>query len=1013
MAKHVIAEQYTFTPSTKTLVLSNRYLRPEQLLLITNVTRNVVMYNFSDPTLGATITNVINPLNAQPTCTLVLNYNTAAHSSSDKIAILVEETSETFVPQEVLIDPVNKLRTSQPQSLIDTDFEYSPQSTKWESLNMINNRPFAYFNTFAPISISDVTATSNSRTITITTTAPHGLSAGTPVNVQDTLFAGADGTYMIDSVGSTTINYTCRYTYTSTTGSIYNPNTTTAYQAYLYSNTALPMASATYSGNLITVTCTGAHGLAVGNEIAMTGTTASTNAPNGSFVVCTVLSPTVFIFNALATPTGSLNIASASLYVRPLGSVNHRAFDGGVTFSTNAASHNQQFIRQTRRYFRYQSGKGIQMSTGTILKPNIIVDQITSTGTTVTVYSKYEHNVQIGAYVTVSGCNETAYNGTFLVTYVLDTYRIQYTALSTPSQTTASGNYVMSISGWYGGATRVGMFDNQNGIFFEFNGQQLYAVKRASTFQLSGLVQLTAGSNTVTSAGINGINTVFSKQLVPGDFVVLKGMSYRVDQIISDTTITIQPAYRGSVNVGDAVISRTIDTKISSANWNIDKCDGTGISGFNLDLTKMQMFYLDFSWYGAGFIRWGFRGSTGDIVYCHKLPNNNVNYEAYMRSGNLPGRYETNTFPAVTVLTNAIAQSDTTVTVASTTGFNPTGSIVIKGSSNYEYINYTGLTSTTFTGCTRGQSGGTITVSSTTLGSNILLTSSTAGVQIGQYLFGTGIQAAAYVTSFVAGTSITMSIAAVANGTNVSVYFAPLGVTAQSSGTFPLTNNTATQPSGTNPIAVEQHSPLYSSTISHWGTSVIMDGRFDDDKSYVFTKGMVTPISISANTTNAVMSLRISPSVSNGITGLTLGIRELTNRMQLVLRQMDVFSNGQFLITCVLNGVVSTGTPNWASVGGSSLCQYVFHTVGTTITGGETVFGFFLQQSGSSNGSVTQQDLSLVRDLGTSILSGGVAATGTGIYPDGPDVITIVAQNLSGTTAGNMQGRLSWTEAQA
>ena len=258
-----------------------------------------------------------------------------------------------------------------------------------------------------------------------------------------------------------------------------------------------------------------------------------------------------------------------------------------------------------------------------------------------------------------------------------------------------------------------------------------------------------------------------------------------------------------------------------------------------------------------------------------------------------------------------------------------------------------------------------------------------------------------------------MSIAAVANGTNVSVYFAPLGVTAQSSGTFILTNNTPTQPSGTNPIAVEQHSPLYSSTISHWGTSVIMDGRFDDDKSYVFTKGMVTPISIAANTTNAVMSLRIAPSVSNGVTGLTLGIRELTNRMQLVLRQMDVFSNGTFLITAVLNGVVSTSTPNWSSVGGSSLCQYVFHTVGTTVAGGETVFGFFLQQSGSSAGSVTQQDLSLVRDLGTSILSGGVSATGVGIFPDGPDVITIVAQNLSGTTAGNMQGRLSWTEAQA
>lgn len=1012
MAKHVIAEQYTFTPSTKTIVISNRYLRQEQLMLITNTTRNVVMYNFSDPTLGATVTNVINPLNAQPTCTIVLNYNTAAHSSSDKISILVEETNETFQPHEVLVDPVNKLRTSQPQSMIDTDFEYSPQSTKWESLSMINNRPFAYFNSFNPITISDITATTNSRSITITSNG-HGLSAGTPINVQDTLFGGADGTYMIDSVTTNTIVYTCRYTYTSTTGTIYNANTTTAYQAYTYSNASIAMTSASYAGSLITVTCTGPHGLAIGNEIAMTGATASTNAPNGSFIVCTITSPTVFIYNSGATPTGTLNVTSTGLlYVRPLGSVNHRAFDGGVTFSTNAASHNQQLIRQTRRYFRYQSGKGMQMSTGTILKPNFTVDQITSSGTLVTVYTKYPHNLQIGASVTISGCNESAYNGTFTVLYVKDTYRIQYTALGTPSQTTASGNYVMSVTGWYGGATRTGLFDNQNGVFYEFDGQNLYAVKRYSTYQLSGFVALTPGSSTVTSAGINGINTVFSKQLAPGDFVVIKGMSYRVDQIASDTSMTIQPPYRGSVSVADANITKTIDIKTASSNWNIDKCNGTGISGFNLDLSKMQMFYLDYSWYGAGFIRWGFRGATGDIVYCHKLPNNNVNYEAWMRSGNLPARYETNTFPAVTVLTLPIAQSDTTVTVNSTAGFNPVGSIIVKGTSNYEYINYTGITSTQFTGCSRGQSGGTITVSSTTLDSNVILTTNTGGVQIGQYIFGTGIQSGAYVTSFVASTSITMSIAATANGTNVSLYFAPMGVTAASSGTFALTSATTTQPSGTNPIAVEQHSPLYSSTISHWGTSVIMDGRFDNDKSYVFTKGMVTALAVAATTTNAIMSIRIAPSVSNGVVGSTLGIRELTNRMQLVLQQMDVFSNGSFLITCVLNGVTNVSTPNWASVGGSSLSQYIFHTTGTTVLGGETVFGFYLNNSGATAGSTTQQDLSLVRDLGTSILSGGTLAANTGIYPDGPDVITIVATNLAGSS-GNLQARLSWTEAQA
>ncbi len=53
MAKHVILESYTFTPSTKTIVVNGKQIRQEQLLLITNVTRNTVIYNFSDPNLGA------------------------------------------------------------------------------------------------------------------------------------------------------------------------------------------------------------------------------------------------------------------------------------------------------------------------------------------------------------------------------------------------------------------------------------------------------------------------------------------------------------------------------------------------------------------------------------------------------------------------------------------------------------------------------------------------------------------------------------------------------------------------------------------------------------------------------------------------------------------------------------------------------------------------------------------------------------------------------------------------
>jgi len=121
------------------------------------------------------------------------------------------------------------------------------------------------------------------------------------------------------------------------------------------------------------------------------------------------------------------------------------------------------------------------------------------------------------------------------------------------------------------------------------------------------------------------------------------------------------------------------------------------------------------------------------------------------------------------------------------------------------------------------------------------------------------------------------------------------------------------------------------------------------------------------------------------------------------------------LITCVLNGTTSNTQEQWVNVGGSSLSQYIFHTQGTSLTGGESVFGFFLNTQGSSGlYATTQQDLTQLLAIGTSILSGGSANAASSIYPNGPDVLTFVAQNIqTGANAATIQARYSWNEAQA
>jgi len=110
-------------------------------------------------------------------------------------------------------------------------------------------------------------------------------------------------------------------------------------------------------------------------------------------------------------------------------------------------------------------------------------------------------------------------------------------------------------------------------------------------------------------------------------------------QQAGDGTVSV---VRRSYTTGSAV-----DTVVNQSNWNLDKLDGTTLSGITADFTKTHLFVADFQWLGVGRIRCGLV-IGGQIIYFHEFNHANILENVYWSLPSLPIRCEVaNTAAAV------------------------------------------------------------------------------------------------------------------------------------------------------------------------------------------------------------------------------------------------------------------------------------------------------------------------------------------------------------------------------
>lgn len=104
----ILFEDYSFNAAAKQVTLNaQESISLERMLLVTNVTDNVIIYNFADPAKGGTISNNV----------LTLDFDTSGMSDSDRLQIFLEnsytpasqETLQELNDQTILLRRITKL----------------------------------------------------------------------------------------------------------------------------------------------------------------------------------------------------------------------------------------------------------------------------------------------------------------------------------------------------------------------------------------------------------------------------------------------------------------------------------------------------------------------------------------------------------------------------------------------------------------------------------------------------------------------------------------------------------------------------------------------------------------------------------------------------------------------------------------------------------------------------------------------------------------------------------------
>lgn len=209
-----------------------------------------------------------------------------------------------------------------------------------------------------------------------------------------------------------------------------------------------------------------------------------------------------------------------------------------------------------------------------------------------------------------------------------------------------------------------------------FDSQQEYGLNTATQWDCAANGTLSTassdgsavnGSNAVGPTNSNTRMTPITVSTTSGHYAVLQSRQYTryipgkshlvlLTGIFSPGTVANTDARAGYFDSANGIflkvtngvagiVRRTstsgaaVDTEVIQSSWNVDKFDGTGVSGLTLDLTKTNILFIQAQWLGVGAVVIGF-DIEGVLYPAHQLNNANSLTVPYTQTFNLPVRLE-------------------------------------------------------------------------------------------------------------------------------------------------------------------------------------------------------------------------------------------------------------------------------------------------------------------------------------------------------------------------------------